>query len=93
MSRNELQAILSSLSAQTGAAMPSAEQVQSFLSSPSSQYILQSLLGSQSAQLSSAAAMAKSGDYSGAANALQQLLSTPDSQRLISLLNGGERNA
>ncbi len=87
MANDELQQLLNTLSAQTGRSMPCADQVESFLQSPASRVLLQSLLGSQSESLYSAASMAKSGDYRSASHLLQQFITTPEGQALLQRLS------
>lgn len=91
MSNNDLQQLLSQLSAQTGKAMPSASEVESFLNTPGSQYLIDSLLSGQSSALSQAAAQARSGNLSGATDLIGSYLNTPEGQKMLARLrnNGG----
>lgn len=91
MNTNELAQMLSRLSAQTGTPMPSAAEVERFLSSPASRLLLQSLQQNraQSSALSQAAAQAQSGNIAGAAQLVGSYLNTPEGQQLLSVLRGG----
>ena len=87
MPNDTLQQLLSQLSAQTGRPMPSADDVQSFLNQPGSQFLLQSILGAQSDTLNAAASLARSGDYSSASQLVREYLSTPEGRQLLQRLS------
>lgn len=88
MAHEDLQQLLTRISAQTGQPTPSAEDIQSFLNTPGSQLLLQSILGTQSPTLNAAASLARSGDYDHASDLVRAYLSTPEGQDLIGRLSG-----
>ncbi len=88
MSQSELQTLLAELSAQTGAPMPSAAQVESFLRSPASTVLLQSLLGTSSSELHTAVSQLKAGNCTAASAALRQFLCTAEGQRFVTRMKG-----
>jgi hypothetical protein len=93
MSFEDLQQLLTGISAQTGRPTPSVEEIQSFLRTPGSQRLLQALLGTQSTTLTAAASSARSGDFEQASNLLRTYLNSAEGQEWIRRLaeNGGTK--
>ena len=87
MAHDALQQLLTQISAQTGKPTPSAEEIQSFLNTPGSQVLMNSVLGTQSPTFSAAASLARSGDFDHASDLLRAYLSMPEGQELLRRLS------